>query len=124
MSDLPKTVGRSHRAALRNHLAKNPIQKDEAVKPTSKKARSEKPDQGLKQTDIVSFNHEAERSFVKLIQDIIREDGPLSYREAIREAAYELNVSIETAKRYMEKHSARRAEFSISDGYVSLRVRS
>jgi len=93
------------------------------VKPTAKprKPQSSKPDQGLKQTDIISFNHGAEQGFVKLLKDIIHDDGPLTVREAIREAAFELGVSVMTAQRYLEKHSARRAEFSISDGYVSLR---
>jgi hypothetical protein len=126
MSDLPKPVGKAHRLALRNHLAKNQIQKDNAVDPSAKKSktkstRTTRPDQGLKETDIISFNHGAEQGFVKLLQGIIREDGPLTVREAIREAAFELGVSVMTAQRYLEKHSARRAEFSISDGYVSLR---
>jgi hypothetical protein len=81
----------------------------------------ERPGQGLKQSDILAFNHDAEKSFVVLLTEILREDGRLSYREAVREAAYELNVSIETAKRYLEKHSARRAEFCIEDGSVTLR---
>lgn len=124
MSDLPKSVGRAHRSAIRNHLAGKDQYVETATKQAKRKTKSEKPDQGLKQTDIISFNQGAERSFVKLLQGIIREDGPLTVREAIREAAYELNVSVETAKRYLEKHSARRAEFSISDGYVSLRSKS
>ena len=82
----------------------------------------ERPGQGLKQSDIVAFNHEAEKSFVKLISELVQEDVSISYREAVREAAFELNISIETAKRYLEKHSARRAEFCIDDGSVTLRV--
>jgi predicted transcriptional regulator YheO len=81
-----------------------------------------RPGQGLKQSDILAFNHEAEKSFVELISELIQEDGSISYREALREAAFELNISIETAKRYLEKHSARRAEFCVDDGSVRLRV--
>ena len=83
----------------------------------------ERPGQGLKQSDILAFNHEAEKSFVELISELLQENGSISYREAVREAAFELNISIETAKRYLEKHSARRAEFCIDDGSVTLRVR-
>jgi hypothetical protein len=124
MSDLPKSVGKAHRAALRNYLAEKDKTVELASKQPKRKSRTERPDQGLKQTDIISFNQGAEQSFVRIIQGIISEDGPISVREAIREAAFELNVSVETAKRYLEKHSARRAEFSISDGYVILRGKS
>lgn len=86
-----------------------------------KDGKDRKSDQGLKQTDIIAFNQGAEGEFVKMLQEIIKADGPISIREAIREAAYELNVSTETAKRYLEKHTARRAEFNVSDGYVRLR---
>jgi hypothetical protein len=113
-SDLPENIVRPHRAALRAHA-------QAASGKTKSPRRIDLPSQGLKQSDILTFNNDAERAFVRLISEILREDGPLSYREAIREAAYELNVSTETAKRYLEKHSARRAEFCIEDGYVSLR---
>jgi predicted transcriptional regulator YheO len=98
--------------------------KPKTTKPATAMRRNkpiEKPGQGLKQTDILAFNQDAEKAFVRLITELLREDGKLSYREAVREAAYELNVSIETAKRYLEKHSARRAEFCIEDGLVTLR---
>jgi hypothetical protein len=92
------------------------------IKPaTERRAPIDKPGQGLKESDILAFNHDAEAAFVSLITGILQEDGKLSYREAVREAAFELNVSIETAKRYLEKHSARRAEFYIEDGSVTLR---
>jgi predicted transcriptional regulator YheO len=81
----------------------------------------EKPGQGLKQTDIVAFNQDAEHAFVDLITTILQEDGKLSYREAMQEAAFELNISTETAKRYLVKHSAHRAEFCIEGGSVTLR---
>jgi hypothetical protein len=138
MSDLSESVARPHRAAHRNY-AHLPEPKKESMtkqddtrpkkisrpKPTrpagKQRDRIEGPGQGLKQTDIVAFNHHAEHAFVALITGILQEDGKLSYREAVREAAYELGVSIETAKRYLEKHSARRAEFCIDDGSVTLR---
>lgn len=92
------------------------------IQPAADKRKGiEKPGQGLKQTDIVAFNQDAEVAFISLITGILKEDGKLSYREAIQEAAYELNISTETAKRYLVKHSARRAEFSIEDGSVTLK---
>ena len=81
------------------------------------------PSQGLKQTDIISFNQDAEAAFIGLISGILREEGQLSYRDAIQEAAFELNVSTETAKRYLVKHSARRAEFCLTGKSITLRVR-
>jgi hypothetical protein len=143
-SDLPESIRKPHAAALRNS-AKKPateginVTKDEepervilksetkrkptrpSSSPTSRRKPIEMPSQGLKQSDILTFNCDAERAFVRLISEILREDGSLAYREAIREAAFELNVSTETSKRYLEKHCARRAEFSISDGFVTLR---
>ncbi len=108
MSDLPKSVGKPHRAALRHHAR-------------SLKPRIAKPDQSLKHSDIIFFNQGAEKSFVKLLTDILKEEHRLPYREALREAAYELNVSIETSQRYLEKHIARHAEFKLEEGYVILR---
>ncbi len=94
-----------------------------ATKPArNQRKQIERPGQGLKQSDILAFNHEAEKSFVKLISELLQEDESISYWEAVREAAFELNISIETAKRYLEKHSTRRAEFCIDDGSVTLRV--
>lgn len=144
-SDLPENIAKPHRAALRNS-AKKPategidVNKDEqpervilksetkrkTTRPRSSPAARRKPiealpNQGLKQSDIVAFNCDAEHKFVLLIAKMLQEDGSLSYREAIIEAAFELDVSPATSKRYLDKHSARRAEFSITDGFVTLR---
>jgi predicted transcriptional regulator YheO len=143
-SDLPESIRKPHAAALRNNAknsatGRNDVAKDETEEhvilrseskrkraqptstPTPRRKPIEMPSQGLKQSDILTFNTNAEKAFVRLISEILREDGQLPYRAAIREAAYELNVSTETAKRYLEKHCARRAEFSIEDGSVTLR---
>ncbi len=142
MSALPKSVGIPHRAAIRNNARQpKPEQETEVkqdlekpkktpkprtVKPSSplrSRSRAEVPSQGLKQTDIISFNQDAEAAFIGLISGILREEGQLSYRDAIQEAAFELNVSTETAKRYLVKHSARRAEFCLTGKSITLRVR-
>ena len=142
MSDLPPSVGRAHRGAHRDYIrrttpgesmtetekralktgAKTKVPKV-ALSVRNQRKEFEKPGQGLKQSDILAFNHEAEKCFVKLISEFLHEDDSISYREAVREAAFELNISIETAKRYLEKHSARRAEFCIEDGNVTLRIK-
>jgi len=75
----------------------------------------------LKALDLTEFNTRAEAEFVKLVADFIREEGEQRVRAVLAEAAFELNISIETAKRYLLKHSARRAEFVINDGKVGLR---
>ena len=138
-----KEILKTHRRAHREYLAgKAPqvhVQTDNSKAKTKKAPRMQsiqpaksgnqtkkelikKPDQGLKQTDLVAFNHGAEQAFISLLTDLIRsEQGVISYREAVREVAFELNISIKTAQTYLEKHSARRAEFSIADGNVRLR---
>jgi hypothetical protein len=75
----------------------------------------------LKSLDLVEFNGRAEQAFIKLIREYISQVGELSPRQVYSEASYELNISIETAKRYLLKHTARRAEFVISGGKVGLR---
>lgn len=127
MSDLPKAVGRAHRAALRNYTKNTPGQKDihvdkPAQKAKQKKSKTGRPDQGLKETDVNAFSNQAERCFVELIKDTITEDGgPIPINVALQEAAYELNISVLTAQRYLLKFTARRAPFMVKDGYVSLR---
>ena len=71
----------------------------------------------LKQADVVAFNSEAEKTFVALVRTL----APCSVSDAVREAAFELNISVETAKRYLIKHTARRAEFVIACGVVQVR---
>lgn len=77
----------------------------------------------LKALDLTEFNSRAEQEFVKLVSDFIHEEGEQRIRSVLAEVAFELNISIETAKRYLLKHSARRAEFIVNDGKVGLRER-
>jgi len=78
-----------------------------------------------KHVDILSFNSGAERRFIELVRKMIEETdkksgGAVSIAEVLREAAYELDVSTTTVKRYLTKHSARRAEFRVFGEYVIL----
>jgi hypothetical protein len=68
----------------------------------------------LKQLDIIGFNSSAEKQFCELICYLLA-DGDLSPREAIQEASFELNISPETSKRYLTKHTARRANFRVDE---------
>lgn len=69
-----------------------------------------------KHVDLMSFNASAEDQFVEIVRKLI-EDSPGKTSIAIgtvyQEAAYELNVSPQTAKRYLIKHSARRAALRV-----------
>lgn len=77
----------------------------------------------LKALDVTEFNSQAEAEFITLVSEFVREreGNPPRVREVLAETAFELNVSIETAKRYLLKHTARRAEFQVTDGKVGLR---
>lgn len=117
MSDLPKLVGRSHRAALRNHLAKNPIQKDEEMTASSKQ---EIP---YKENDVIGFNKAAEPHAIEYIKNRIQKDGNLRFKTACDLIALEVGISVRTAELYLRKYSVDhpKAVFQISDGMVSLR---
>lgn len=76
----------------------------------------------LKQLDIVAFNQSAEAYFQTVLKELIQADGGrTSYLGAVQEIAYRLNISPETAKRYILKHTARSAPFEVSDGLIRLR---
>lgn len=100
------------------------------MKPTSKTSKAgkdrERPGQGIKQSDIVAFNQGAEEYAVEYLKKRIQEKGPVSFGTACALLALEIDISTETAKRYLRKYSVDhpRAPFSISDGYVSLRAQS
>ncbi len=75
----------------------------------------------LKQFDLISFNSEAERQFCLLVVKLLEGGEQVTPNCVIQEAAYELNISVVTAKRYLIKHTARRAMFNVVDGLVILR---
>lgn len=78
--------------------------------------------QSHKSTDIVRFNLGAEKRFVSwLIEKINSLDEPPSVGWVIANSAYKLNLSIETTKRYLIKHTADEAEFFIYEGIVQIR---
>lgn len=92
-------------------LANHPLFKKSV--PTDRQELAE-----AKPMDLVDFNRTAEKQFVELICFLLA-DGDLSAKEAIQESCFELNISPITARRYLLKHTARRAEFRIDvDGLV------
>jgi len=75
----------------------------------------------LKMLDVNSFNEAAEAAFVQMLFAWLQEVGQVTVKEVLAEVAFEFDVSTETAKRYLLKHTARRAEFSVSAGKVVLK---
>lgn len=68
---------------------------------------------GLKCTDAIAFNSAAEEKFCALIQELLDAGESITPATIYQEAAFEINISITTAKRYLTKHTARRAAFGI-----------
>ena len=78
----------------------------------------------LKSLDLIAFNQGAEQRFVELVTAYLTEEGPQPVNAVVSEASFELDISPATAKRYLQKHSARRAEFLIQEKLVRLRKSS
>jgi hypothetical protein len=75
----------------------------------------------MKVLDVVAFNAEVEPQAVALWASMLRERGTQRVGTLCVEAAFRFDVSTETAKRWLLKHSAESAEFAIQRGVVSLR---
>ena len=76
----------------------------------------------LKALDPIGFNIGAEGAFLALAAALIAE-GAVTVPELLQEAAFELDISIATARRYLIKHTARHASLVIIRGHVQLRDR-
>lgn len=101
---------------------RQPSAREQAEERARDKARIEERAKrdALKAIDVIAFNTQAERSFVGFVSELVSAER-VSVVDVIRESAFELNVSTETAKRYLLKHTARRASFAVVDGVVVLR---
>lgn len=86
-------------------------------------ARDDEDFAGVKVLDVVEFNALVEPQAVALWCSMIRERGTLRVSVLCVEAAFRFDVSTETAKRWLLKHSAESAEFLIERGLVRLRER-
>lgn len=76
-----------------------------------------------KANDPVSFNAGAEEHFIAwLKKKILRsQTKSIAYAWAVSNAAYELDVSVITIKRYIQKHTADRADFQTNGKHIVLR---
>jgi len=70
--------------------------------------------QSIKMIDVAGFSVECEQMFLELA----RAGSGLSVREIIAAASFHLDISPETAKRYVQKHSAIGAELTLTAGKV------
>ena len=77
----------------------------------------------LKSLDIVGFNQGAERAFVQMLLLKLQSPGArnVSIGWVLSNAAYDLNLSPASIKRYIVKFTADRAPFVSEDGYMRLR---
>jgi len=77
----------------------------------------------LKEIDAVAFNGHAERAFIDMLRrDLTKMSGRgILVGDVHAEGAYRLNVSTETVKRYLLKHSCRFGPFCVKDGRVFMR---
>jgi hypothetical protein len=75
-----------------------------------------------KHIDLMSFSTGAEIQFVERVRQLIEKEssGQVAINVVYQEMAYELDISPQTAKRYLIKHSARRAEFRVFGPAVML----
>ena len=76
----------------------------------------------MKILDVVAFNAEVEPQAVALWCSMLKERGSQRVGAMCVEAAFRFDVSTETAKRWLLKHSAEAAEFAVERGVVRLRV--
>lgn len=68
-----------------------------------------------KHVDLMAFNASAEDQFVEIVRKLIEDSGrtTIPIGTVYQEGAYELNVSPQTVKRYLIKHSAKRAALRV-----------
>jgi hypothetical protein len=73
--------------------------------------------------DACSFNQGAERHFCAWLAGKLQSEefNAVSVAWVLANAAFELDVSIETIKRYVAKHTADAAEFKSDRGMLTLR---
>ena len=76
----------------------------------------------LKSIDPTAFNGQAEQAFVELVRRMIevKNGNPVALAAVYQETAYKLDVSTETVKRYLFKHSAETAELRVFGKMVFL----
>ena len=102
-----------HEQSITNEIIKN---KDRGIKM--------KDFQSLKFTDPVMYSEYANEFFVQLVRSLIEEGNGITNAAVIyQEAAFEMKLNTESVKRYLFRHSARRAEFMTYGKMVMLNPR-
>ncbi len=106
-----KAFTTQHRRAHKNHLARNPVQ-------------APQPWRQNKSTDVVTFNQGAEQRFFEWLSDKITASptGSVTVAWVIANAAWELDVSIPTVKRYIMKWTADLAPFKSDGKEITVRM--
>ena len=112
------------------HQTKIRVKKKQSKTNDTLKAKAEKANgktngknfKSQKHLDIMSFNADAEIKFIECVRTLIEENhgNPVNISEVYRESSYEIDVSPSTVKRYLVKHSARRAELRVFGKAVML----
>lgn len=72
----------------------------------------------LKENDLLAFNAVAESEFISFVCSYLDDYENVTQHEIIQETSFELNISPVTAKRYLLKHTARRANFAIINKFL------
>ena len=90
-----------------------PARRGRKIAPTQRKPKSERRGARRAEPHGIQLRRAA---FHSLICKLIATEGPLTRNDVLAETAFELNVSIETARRYLDKHTARREHFSFTEG--------
>jgi len=88
---------------------------NERLKAQAAKTGNSRSFKSQKHVDLMAFNASAEELFVEIVRKLIEDSGrtTISIGTVYQEGAYELNVSPQTVKRYLIKHSARRAALRV-----------
>ena len=112
-NDLLTLINSANNHERNRHMTQNDDEKTEVNKELLAR---------LKSLDICGFNAMAETIFVTITTNYIQDEGPQPVNNILAENAFLLDISIETAKRYLMKHTARSAEFRIDENkLVSIR---
>ncbi|RLC79574.1 MAG: hypothetical protein DRI61_07640 [Chloroflexi bacterium] len=107
--EMPSTAAQSSKAAI-NEAQSPRWQSDHNIEDLA----------GWKALDVVEFNRRAEARFVAFVQEMVNRT-PVPISTVIQEAAYHLDISPATAKRYLVKYTASQAPFKIVEDNVTLR---
>jgi len=109
--NIPETIDLPHE--VKRKAKKKQADTNDRLKEKAKGA--DKSFKNQKHVDLMAFNASAEERFVEKVRLMIEKSNrttiPIS--QVYQECSYDLNVSPQTVKRYLVKHSASRAELRV-----------